>query len=167
MRNIELPNDATNHSPLKNNASALLSPHNDTTLTRGVYASPTYRTSTHNILSNQINNKYMNPNPFGRAASVKSDLVPQNDSIFYRPPKSNPIIEQDKLLESKSAKDMGPRKNLSLVVNSSAGLHNPITNPVPYNVQNPYILRGMHSVRSQNNKSGFLANVASTNIFAS
>lgn len=50
-------------------------------------------------------------------------------------------IMQDKLAQSrKNTQQLQPSNSYSHASNISE-YHNPVTNPLPYNIQNPYILR--------------------------
>lgn len=159
--------DTRNLSRNNVNFSMVLNPQNSSLLQpREIVASPTYRTSAHNILSNQLNNKYVNPSPLNKVISPKSNH--SNDSIFYRPPPNGvPTKQPSGVDQPNDGNSIGPRKNLSISIGANVSSHNPITNPMPFNNQNPYIMRELSGLRPRNEKSNYLANVASANIFAS
>ena len=49
----------------------------------------------------------------------------------------------------------------TLMPSSIRGTHNPITNPLPVNVQNPYLLKEIHGL---SNRRPYFANMASSNL---
>lgn len=167
---LDLPVLQTESGPARYNVSnsMMLSPSNSS-FQREIVASPTYRTSTHNILSSQLHNKYLNPSPLNKIISPKANQSQANDSIFYQPPLKNDFVPTKPLPSNGQPTDsnsVGPRKNLTAIVGANTSFHNPITNPMPYNIQNPYILREMVGVRPRNERSNYLANVASSNLLS-
>lgn len=43
--------------------------------------------------------------------------------------------------------------------------HNPLKNPLPYNIQNPYILRQMNSSYAYGKNQSYLASIANGNLW--
>lgn len=124
---------------------------------RGIVASPTYITSTNNALSMQLNHKYETLSP-SVLLSGKKTQDPIKENIFYRPPPQNPfaMAMNPQLGDSNQVKKGGfpsiqPTANMdspkasSLVIHSNSSSHNPITNPLPFTNQNPYIQRQLRS----------------------
>ena len=61
--------------------------------------------------------------------------------------------------------NINEHKNRSQYMNNQWSFgHNPITNPVPFNNQNPYMVREIKSINSNNHSNHIFSNNAANNI---
>lgn len=105
----------------------------------------------------------------------KQDTI--NENIFFRPNETrNPITYTEtnakkQLYEARSnpispnmSRANVPQRNSSFAADN----HNPVTNPMPFNVQNPYILRQIQGVgRNSLEKAGYLAAAGNNSLVSS
>ena len=100
--------------------------------------------------------------PYTNVYTTESSQRPQlPESVSVRNLNPQPYNSNRQILPSPGIED---KKATLAEIQSLAtkGGHNPIYNPVPFNIQNPYILRQLQN--SNRNKANYLASVASNNL---
>ena len=105
---------------------------------------------------------YQRPN---RVAQLSLQKQPQYEPVNYNFMPATTNIPKKVTYSPPGIED---KKSALAEINSlnSKPLHNPITNPLPYSINNPYLLRQLQSHgRGQSNQyPSYLANVASSNL---
>lgn len=137
--------------------------------TGSFFVSPTYKTSANSILSNQISQKYANHSPSNTLSGEKTRPDPINEDVNYRPSRHIPFSKliNQQLLNPEQGKSMpNLHKSVSPLTIETTLNHNPVTNPLPFNCQNPYVLKQLYNGRSSSEKRGSLSNYTNGNIFA-